>query len=206
MKTVNTTGLKCPEPLIMTKRALKEIVAGERLRVITDNDTSLVNLKRFLSDNKAKFNVSTSKGIHTITIESLSGELSSKPAAEYCELTVAHSVRADKAYIVLFSSEGMGAGNDDLGMLLTKSFMTSIIEADTIPEKILFYNSGVKLAVSDSFVLDELKRLESMGVKLMLCGTCVNFFNIKKDIKIGIISNMLEMSEAMINAPKVIKP
>jgi selenium metabolism protein YedF len=206
MKIVDTTGLTCPEPLILTKRALKEVTAGEKITVITDNSTSLANLKRFLTDNGSVFSVTSDKGVYTLIVERGEGMLSSTTAAEYCEVSVKSDKGETNSYSIIFSSEKMGEGNDDLGLILIRSFITTLIESDSLPESILFYNAGVKLATDDSFVIEELKKIESMGVKLLLCGTCVNFFNLKQSINIGIISNMYEMSDAMISSAKIIKP
>lgn len=206
MKVVDTTGLKCPEPLIMTKRALKEVAEGETMMVITDNETSLGNLRRFLSDNNTSFTVESNGNVHTLAVTRGKSDLSHTEPAEYCEVTLNPVPASPGNYIVVFSSEKMGEGDEDLGMILTKSFITTLLESDTLPVEILFYNSGVKLAVRNSIVADGLAKLEKRGVKLLLCGTCVNFYNLKKEIEIGLISNMYEMSEAMTRGHKIIKP
>ncbi|MEZ5001206.1 MAG: sulfurtransferase-like selenium metabolism protein YedF [Bacteroidales bacterium] len=206
MKIVDTKGLNCPEPLIMTKKALKEVAEGESLVVITDNETSLGNLKRFLTDNHTPFTLESEGKVHTLTVTRGSNDFSASQPENYCEVTIKSNPAAGKDYIVVFSSERMGEGNDDLGMMLTRSFITTLIESDRLPDSIVFYNSGVRLAMESSFVIEGLKTLQEKGVKLLLCGTCVNFYDIKKDIRIGIISNMYEIAGAMMNAGRIIKP
>lgn len=44
MKEVDARGRSCPEPVIMTKRALKE---DEEIDVLVDNRASLENVQRF---------------------------------------------------------------------------------------------------------------------------------------------------------------
>jgi len=206
MKKVDTKGLKCPEPLIMTKKVLKDVSPGESFIVITDNETSLANLKRFLADNRTEFSVKSEGKVHTLTVKKSLDEVSLTEPAEYCEVDIADNPARNSAYIVVFSSEKMGEGNDDLGLILTKSFITTLLESELKPAYMLFYNSGVKLATEGSIVEEGLAKLEKSGVKLLLCGTCVNFFNLKKEIRIGIISNMYEMSEVMFGSYKIIKP
>lgn len=46
MKIIDARGLCCPEPVIMTKKALNENL--NELRVIIDNKTSRINVERFL--------------------------------------------------------------------------------------------------------------------------------------------------------------
>lgn len=206
MKTVDTKGLKCPEPLIMAKRALKEVAVGETFIVITDNDTSLNNLKRFLTDNKTEFTVASKANVHTLSVSKRSNFGTIPEPAEYCEVGTAEMKSRNTEYIVVFSSEKMGEGNDDLGLILIKSFVSSLLESESKPTAMLFYNSGVNLAVKGSIVEEGLAELWKNGVRLLLCGTCVNFYDIKSEIKIGVVSNMMEMSEVMLSSQKIIKP
>lgn len=205
MEIVDTRGHKCPVPLIMAKKALKEINDGENLKVITDSKTSLSNLKRFLSDTGAEFAVQTEGDIHTITITGGGEAIEATVPEEYCEV-ITSIPAAGKDYSIVFSTQQMGEGNEDLGLILTKSFLITLVERDIMPRSLLFYNSGVKLAADDSFVIDQLRKLEKKGVKLLLCGTCISFYNIGKEITIGTVSNMYEMAEEMISASKIIKP
>jgi len=206
MKKVDTTGLKCPEPLIMTRKALKEVASGESFIVITDNETSLSNLKRFLADNRTEFTVTSKGRVHTLTVKRSNAGTEYTEPAEYCEVNTGEAASSGRSYIVIFSSERMGEGDDDLGLMLTKSFVTTLLESDNKPSHILFYNSGVKLAMDGSLVVEGLLELEKSGVRLLLCGTCVNFYNIRKEIRLGVISNMYEMSEVMLGSDKIIKP
>jgi hypothetical protein len=64
----------------------------------------------------------------------------------------------------------------------------------------------VKLATQDSEVLDDLKNLATTGVEMLVCGTCANFFNIKDQIAVGIISNMYDIAGAMSRAGRLVVP
>ncbi|MGI5838524.1 MAG: sulfurtransferase TusA family protein [bacterium] len=48
MKTIDTCGLSCPQPVLMTKKALTE--AADGLAVIVDNNTAKKNVQRFLEN------------------------------------------------------------------------------------------------------------------------------------------------------------
>ena len=69
-------------------------------------------------------------------------------------------------------------GDDDVGRILIQGFCNTIKEADPLPGTLVFYNSGVKLAAEGSSVLPALKSLEESGIKLLLCGTCADYFRI----------------------------
>jgi intracellular sulfur oxidation DsrE/DsrF family protein len=68
------------------------------------------------------------------------------------------------------------------------------------PDIIIFYNTGVKLAVQDSEVLEDLKALSDKGVEILVCGTCLNFFGIKEKLGVGIVSNMYDIASTMSRA------
>ena len=204
MKTVDTKGMKCPQPLVMAKKALKEVNEGDTFSLITDNEASKNNLKRFLSDNGIPFTVKSAGGIHTFLITNVHGKLAGKPVEEYCDTASYDSVSPDKGYVVVFDSESMGSGDDDLGNILTRSLLASLSEADELPSAILLYNSGVKIAVKKSFVEKELIQLAQLGIPILLCETCLNFFNIRNDICVGVVSNMLEITDRMVSANKII--
>lgn len=46
MKKIDTCGMSCPQPVLMTKKSLEENPAG--LDIIVDNTTAKGNVERFL--------------------------------------------------------------------------------------------------------------------------------------------------------------
>ena len=71
---------------------------------------------------------------------------------------------------------------------------------------LFFYNSGVKLAVEGSEVLEDLKTLADAGVEIVACGTCLEFYQLKEKLAVGKIVNMLDIVERQAKATKVVKP
>jgi selenium metabolism protein YedF len=204
MRLVDTKGQLCPAPLIATKRALKETGVGDSFLVQTDNHTSFNNLCRFLKDNNTDFNVSESGGVWTLTITKNSPDLPRPQAEEYSSPSIAHFQKGN--FVIVLSSDKMGAGDDKLGYILMDSFVKALKDLDEMPEKIVFYNSGIKLACAGSHVIDTLKDLERMGVELLLCATCVNFFSLQSSVEAGTLSNMYSIAEIMTSAGKIVKP
>ena len=47
--TVNASGLSCPQPVLMTKKALANLTSG-RVEVLVDTATSRNNVSRFASN------------------------------------------------------------------------------------------------------------------------------------------------------------
>jgi selenium metabolism protein YedF len=204
MRIVDTRGQKCPAPIIAAKKALNESKKGKSFKVVTDNQTSLNNLTRFLKDNKTKFSVAESQGIWTITITKTTSEETPQKVEKYCHSDVPHFSQGD--FIIAFTSDKMGTGDEDLGSLLMANFITALKDLDHLPSGMVFYNSGVMLGSDDSPVIGHLRKIEKMGVKLLLCATCVNHYSLSEKIHIGTLSNMYEIAQAMASASSVIKP
>jgi selenium metabolism protein YedF len=204
MQIVDTSGQQCPAPLIATKHALRDLQTGDSFKVITDNLTSFSNISRFLTDNKTEFSYEESIGIWTLTISKSTADLIAARTDEYGTTKIPHFTQGD--FIIAFTSDKMGDGNDELGHLLMVNFIKAIKDLDTLPAKMVFYNKGVTLGTEDSSVIGHLKEIEKMGVALLLCATCVKFYSLEEKIKIGILSNMFEIAQVMAKAGNVVKP
>jgi selenium metabolism protein YedF len=106
--------------------------------------------------------------------------------------------------VIAISSNGMGRGDDELGQVLLRNYLHTLTEVTPSPDVIVFFNSGVRLAVEGSPALDDLGVLQRQGVRILLCGTCLGHFDLKDKVAVGEISNMYAISETMLRAAKVI--
>jgi len=201
MKTIDTKGLLCPKPLIMLKEGLLDMEAGALLRVECDNDTSLKNLLHFLRDQGVEPEVSSSGNVHTLITSVPQKELEGIDAAAYCS---ADSPGND--YVVCIKSELMGSGDPDLGKLLMETFVENLKLQEKLPTHVIMYNGGVKLATKQSPVCAALTELEDLGTRIMLCGTCIDHYGLQKDIGVGMISNMVVITETLASAGHVVNP
>jgi selenium metabolism protein YedF len=204
MKIIDTSGQQCPAPLIATKRALKDAQTGDALKVITDNQTAFNNICRYLKDNKTKFSFEESNDIWTLTITKQTAELIDATPEESCTTEIPHFSKGD--FVVAFTSDRMGDGDEELGHLLMKNFVKAIRDLDVLPGKMVFYNKGVILGAEGSPVIDQLKEIEKMGVTMLLCSTCARYYALEQKIKIGTMSNMFEITQVMSSAGNIIRP
>ena len=85
-----------------------------------------------------------------------------------------------------------------------RMFFYTLSQGDDLPKSILFMNGGVKLPALDEQVVGHLKELEQKGCEILVCGTCLNFFGIADQLKIGTVSNMYDITKRMFDAAKVI--
>jgi selenium metabolism protein YedF len=200
---IDARGLACPEPVIRTKKALD---ACDDLTVLVDNQTALENVKRLASSSGCAVEVKEeSGGIFRMQLRKPQGGSGSSKASSEClrPETVAQSTGPS---VFVIASDVMGHGSDELGAILMKAFLHTAIDLDQRPDVMIFYNTGVKLTASDSDVIDDLKALEAKGVKLLICGTCVNFFDLTGKIGAGIVSNMYDIAGTLSTAGRIVKP
>ena len=186
MRKLDARGLECPLPVVKTKELLKE--SSEAVEVLVDNETAVENLKKFA---KVKgYDAVSSKVNEDYTVVISSGE------------QVVEEKKADnilKGQIVVLSSDRIGS-DKELGKIF------ALTKQDAFPETIIFYNEGVKITTQESDTVKDLLFLESEGVEIVNCGTCLDFFKLKDDLKVGSITNMYDIVERMEKAEKVIKP
>jgi selenium metabolism protein YedF len=206
-QTVDAKGMLCPKPLIMTKKALKDF-KGE-VTVLIDNKTSWENVSRFLSDNSISFRSSEEGGIYSLIVEADGSGESMSNAEDYCPLPAApvrKKTAAASGHVICFKSDKMGDGPEELGRILIQGFCSTIKETSPLPSALVFYNTGVLLAKEGSPVLDSLMELEKDGMKILVCGTCADYFGIKEQIKAGVISNMYDILSCLSSAGSVLNP
>jgi len=109
-------------------------------------------------------------------------------------------------YVVYLNSETIGKGDDELGLVLIGAFFETLSLRAQDFSHVLMVNSAVKLACENSTVLDYLLDLEQMGMSILSCGTCLRHFDLTDKLKVGEVSNMVTIVEAMMQAKKVISP
>ena len=200
MQKVDGKGLLCPQPLILTRKALKMSETGESLIIECDNRTAYQNIITYLKD-QALSPEGTEEGrifrIEVVNQPSLKEEVN--------QIAQVPAVKTS-AYVVAVSSDKMGEGDPQLGAILMKGFLNALNEQPVLPTHLVFYNSGAKMATKDSGVLNSLQTLEEAGVEILVCGTCADFYGIKEQLGVGKISNMFTITETLARTGHVVKP
>jgi len=205
MKIVDTRGLTCPAPLIKTRQGLTEAAPDEAVQVIIDNRTSLGNVRRYLADNKLTFTVREEGELAYVTVTRGEKSEISTNESEYCAPEAAAPPRTRNT-VVAVTSEKMGSGDDDLGTRLMVTFFRTLAMVEPAPGSVVFYNSGVKLAMDDSPVLDFIRELMAKGTSVYLCTTCINHFGIKDRLPVGSFSDMYQILNMLNDADHIIRP
>jgi intracellular sulfur oxidation DsrE/DsrF family protein len=106
--------------------------------------------------------------------------------------------------VILITRNGMGEADQVLQHRLVTAYLNLLVENKTLPAAICFYTEGVYLTVEGSPALAILQTLETMGVRLILCSTCVKYYELSEKVRVGIVGGMADILEAQQRATKVI--
>ena len=109
-----------------------------------------------------------------------------------------------KSTLLQVIHDGMGAADPELQHTLLRKYLLLLQENETLPGAICFYTSGVKMVVEGSPVLDVLQSLESRGVRLIICKTCLDYFGLLEKVRAGTVGGMGDIIAAQWLADKVI--
>lgn len=192
-------GLACPGPVIKTKECLDQGDVAQ-LTVLVDNAAAQENVSRFLERCGYRTQFSIEEGYFAVS--GLRQELpqgQESPLLQACQAEA-----APRKTLILLATDRLGRGDDMLGQRLVVNFIATLKEMGPELWRLVLVNAGVKLAVAGSEVLASLQALEQAGVRLMVCGTCLNHFQILEHKQVVETTNMLDIVTAMQLADKVI--
>lgn len=192
MKIVDARGETCPVPVIMLKKALKE-TKDENIKAIVDNELSKENIEKMLGELNIPFDSSKEQNDYVVEVKLVDADPEATADAP------------KKEGVVVLSSDEMGRGNTELGKTLMKNFLYALTESDELPATILMYNAGVKLASENPDTIEDLKKLEQRGVKVMACGLCLNYYGLQDKLQVGSVTNMYAIVQAKLSAGKLIQ-
>jgi len=188
-RIVDCRGMACPGPVITTKKAIEETSFG-RITIIVDNEAAKTNVTKFAAANELGAAVEVKDGHYYISIVKGAGQ----PAeVDKCQATTIEA----GCQVYLITQDTLGHGSPELGAVLIKAFMTTLLEVKPLPVTILLLNAGVKLAAQGSPVLDQLTSLASRGVTILSCGTCLDYYQLKNKLAVGEITNMYTIVETI---------
>ena len=218
MIVIETSGRPCPEPVVMVKQASGD-PAVQSIVVTVDNQAASDNILRFASyAGWSVKSVQADEPRYTMTLArddvrtrpgeakgqkpdarlgqdaALSRKAPAPATPAQAPATKADSGQAAGCTSVFLASDALGSGNDELGQLLMRGFLFSLKELEAPPENLILMNGGVRLACAESRCIDHLRQLEAKGTRILVCGTCLEFFGLKATLAVGSISNMRELT------------
>lgn len=217
---IDAIGDTCPIPVVKAKKQLDHVTEGTIVEVHVDNEIAVQNLIKLAKSQRCICKSEKAGEKHFVVSMWLdeatdvdrhpesaqTSELQNHAGQTQAAPSVSCHPDARTHQIVVIASGTMGGGNDSLGTVLMKGFLYALSQMDILPEKILFYNGGVKWTTDDSEVLDDLKSMEAQGVEILSCGTCLDYYRCTDKLRVGSVTNMYSIVEAMMQADKIIRP
>ena len=192
-KIVDTRGLTCPQPVILTRQALIDSEVDEVVTIV-DNVTALENVSKLARSMQLTASVDEKAGQFYISIL--------KDESVMDDLNIAQSGNANAT--ILITSNVMGRANDTLGGILMKSFMYTLTQMEGAFRVLIFMNSGVLLTTEGSEVLEYIRSLEERHIEVLSCGTCLDYYHLSDKLRVGSVTNMFTITEKLMEAHRLI--
>ena len=180
----------------MTKTAIEE-KDPSIIKVTVDNEAAKQNVSRFLQSRQFEISEVFEGNDFSVIGKKEDVVASEKPVVEKVETDI-------NKIMVMVATDRVGYGDDELGSKLMISFIKTLKEMGPELWRLVFVNNGVKLTIEGSEVLPVLKEYEIEGLQILVCGTCLDHFDLLDLKQVGETTNMLDIVTAMQLADKVI--
>ena len=202
MRKVDARGDACPLPVVKAKKAIAELNGAGEVEVLVDNEIAVQNLTR-LAESKG-CTIETEKRSEKefcVTITTAGAVAAAENEEISCTVPA-----AKKKTVVVVSADHMGEGDDELGRILLKGFLFALTQQEKLPSTLLFYNGGARVTCEGSPSLEDLKNLAALGVEILTCGTCLDYYGLKDKLAVGGVTNMYVIVEKQMQADLVLRP
>lgn len=186
---IDARDLACPEPVIMTKKAMEGGLIN--LTTIVNQDAALENVSR----------LAKSQG-YNIDVEQVGTDF-------HIHMNKTSDLEVDQQEVpgdvaILIGSRLFGHGDEELGQILMRSFIYALNELEGRIKNIIFVNAGVFLSTEGSPVIEQLSALEKRGIDILSCGTCLDFYGLKEKLLVGKVTNMYSIVEIMTSSSRAL--
>jgi selenium metabolism protein YedF len=172
---IDARGFGCPKPIMMAEEALSKMDEGS-IDILVDNEASAINLDRFAT--KHNLYKETSKEENYWRVKIVKGYVCETPGEK-------NRIEEQKKDLFLIIGTDTMGKEEELGKILMKGVFETMKVTKEIPHTMFFLNTGVKLTTLDNEIIPILKEFEEMGVEIFTCGTCLKYFNLESELKVG---------------------
>lgn len=191
MTFVDARGLGCPKPIILAEEALSKINEGF-ITVLVDNEVSVENLKRY-----------TERFGYYCEAERENSYWKVKIVKGYTCAISSEKEKTSKKLLLIIASDTIGK-DEKLGRVLMRAFFETMIAIKQMPNMIFLMNTAVRLSTVEDEFIDLLKKLEQQGVEIFTCGTCLKYYNLEEQLKVGFRGTTNHFIEGMLDFNKTI--
>jgi selenium metabolism protein YedF len=186
---IDARGQGCPKPVMMAEEALAKIEAGI-VQVLVDNEDSALNVSGFAAQNDL-FSESKRDGKDwkVAIVKGYACKVQSSPHSSIFRGQDAFKGQSEKAdgkktLLLIMGTDSLGK-DQDLGKKLIKGFFDTMKVYKQLPHTMFFLNAGVKLTTVNEETVAVLKELADLGVEIYSCGTCLKYYDLESQLKVG---------------------
>jgi selenium metabolism protein YedF len=172
---IDARGFGCPKPVMMAEEALAKINEGT-IEILVDNEASAKNLERFSKKNG--FHSETLREDTLWRVKIVKGYVCEVPSVEE------QKPQTEKDLLIIVGSDTMGK-EEALGKILMQGVFETMKVTKELPHTIFFLNTGIRLTTLDKEFIPLMKEFKEMGVEIFTCGTCLKYFNLESELKVG---------------------
>ncbi|MGE4318765.1 MAG: sulfurtransferase-like selenium metabolism protein YedF [Deferribacterales bacterium] len=190
---IDARGIACPQPVLMMKAELDKIKEGV-VTILVDNKGSSINVKNFCESNGCTVTVTEKDGVFKID------------AAKGYTCDVVEKAESKEANIVVFiSGECVGSEEPELGKALMKGFIGNLKNVTPLLKTLILVNNSVRFVTVNEETVPMIQELVDMGVEVLACGACLNYFNLVDDLKTGKVTDAHTVASRLFAADKVVR-
>lgn len=213
LKQIDARGLACPQPVLLAK---KEWTSNRQpFTILVDNFIAVQNLQKLAQSLCLEIKVQANSELsaqgldESFTVAFIGAQQStengiptshtdsnvSRETFSFAETTTTTAALPEplKPFTLFVGKDYIGEGNPELGQQLMNMYFYTLSQSESLPCTIAFMNKGVFLPTTNGQVIEHLKILANKGCKILVCGACLNFYNLKEKLQVGEISNMYEI-------------
>ncbi|MBI5848205.1 MAG: sulfurtransferase-like selenium metabolism protein YedF [Nitrospirae bacterium] len=194
---IDAKGVGCPKPVMLAEEALSGMDAGI-VEILVDNEGSAGNLEWFAK--RRGFFSETVKEPDQWRVKIVKGYDGRTDSADK---RLEERQETDKSLMLIVGSDTLGK-EELLGKMLVKGFFETMKVTREIPHTIFFLNAGVKLTTINEEIIPVLKDLAEMGVEIFSCGTCLKYYDLESELKVGYRGTTNHIVEGMTDFNKVV--
>lgn len=186
---IDCKDLDCPKPVVETKKALENLNNEENLEIVLNSIISKNNVLKFLNSLNLNPTFKEYQDEIIICVKKKEVDLNKTNPNKYSVLFL----KTDKV------------GHGELGENLFVGFLDTLKDIENIPDKIICVNESVLVNIDENHKAHKtMKELENLGVEIISCGACLEFFGKTKELKIGSIGNAYEIVNELFGKAKII--
>ena len=197
MEPLDLRNLPCPEPVVRTKKAIE---------ANPDSVLTILASQAAQRDNIARMARSLGAAVETEALPGGDFRLTVRTAAASAAAEARAPSSAPARAVVFVRNNEMAHGDPALGRVLMKAFLRTLKSLDPLPSSVIFINNGVHLTTEGSEEIAAIEELAGLGIEILSCGTCLDFYRKLDQVRVGIVGNMFDIVDRLNRAPRIIAP